>query len=421
MIRKYYPCILAVLATAIFFTNFDVYAYNSELLPVPPLFWIGLFALLAAPYLLTGATLKIIRQSPLALWCFLYTLISCGWFLFSASPSEDAWQELRWRALSVIFLLVALLVLAREDAVVWARRSILLAVFAAIGVNIYELFYPQTFSSVIGRAAGLYVNPNQAGVALVLGMIATLDLIPPRWRLAFALFVGTGVAVTFSRSAMLGWAIVMIITLWTKQISLRRSLAVGFAIAVLAAVGLAWQWQGVMDKLKDSNVLNANVMGRLEWLNRAEAQDNSALEREAVAAIALDLFADSPLVGNGVGASRKLLAIQGGVEISSHNQYLNLMVDHGFLGCLLLPLLVLACVWRAGGDGRRRAVAFVTFVLFMGFFSHNLLEERFILLTFALLAAMNIAEARAAVPAAVTVRHRPLAPLPQLTAVIESR
>jgi O-antigen ligase len=294
-----------------------------------------------------------------------------------------------------------------------------MAVLVATAVNIYELFYPQTFSSVIGRAAGLYVNPNQAGVALVLGLIATLDLIPPRGRLVFALLVGTGVAVTFSRSAMSGWALVMLTMLWTKQINLRRSLAGGFAIAVIAVAGLAWQWDNVMDKLKDSNVLNANVMGRLEWLNRVEAQDNSALEREAVAAIAMDRFADSPLVGNGVGASRKLLAIKGGIEISSHNQYLNLMVDHGFLGCLMLPLLVLACVWQRGGDGRRRAFAFAAFVLFMGLFSHNLLEERFILLIFALLAAMNISASRA--PAQAASRRPVLAPLPQLATVIESR
>lgn len=420
MIRRYYPRILAVLATAIFFTNFDVYAYNSELLPVPPLFWVGLFALLAAPYLASGATLRIIRESPLALWCFLYLLISCGWFLFDASPSEDAWQELRWRVLSVVFLLVALLVLAREDAHVWARRSILIAVLAAIGVNFFELFYPETFSAVVGRAAGLYMNPNQAGLALVVGMIATLDLIPPRWRLAFALLVGTGVAVTFSRSAMLGWAIVMLSTLWSKQINLRRSLAVGCAIAIIATVILAWQWVNVIDKLKDANVLNANVMGRLEGLSQTDAQDDSAFEREAVAAIALDQFADSPLIGNGVGASRKLLTIKGGIEISSHNQYLNLMVDHGLLGALLFPLIVLACIWHARGQSRYRAFAFAAFISVIGFFSHNLLEERCTLLIFACFAATSFAERRAIAPAAAAQRRRPLAPLPQFSTAIES-
>lgn len=421
MIRKYYPRILAVLAAVIFFTNFDTYAYNSELLPVPPLFWIGVFAALALPYFLSSATLLTIRQAMLARWCFLYLLITCTWFLLQSSQSEDAWQELRIRALSLIFLLTALIVLAREGAQLWARRSVMIITIAAIGVNFYELFYPQTFSSVVGRAAGLYMNPNQAGVALILGMILTLDLIPPRWRLAFALLVGTGVGVTFSRAAMTGWAIVILIMFWTKQINLRRSLAVGVAITVISAVLLAWQWDNVMDKLSTSNVLNDNVMGRLAWINQPMADDNSTVERTAVAAIAFEMFADNPLIGNGVGASRKLLTIAGGIQISSHNQYLNLMVDHGILGCLLLPLLVLANLWQSRGDERRRAITFAAFVLFMGFFSHNLIEERFILLAYSLLAAINVAGKRASVPGRTAPRLRQPSPLPQLASVIETR
>ncbi|MEK6302022.1 MAG: O-antigen ligase family protein [Acidobacteriota bacterium] len=421
MIRRIYPCILAVLLTAIFFTNFDVYAYASEALPVPPLYWIGLFAALAVPYLLSNASMRIIRQSPLALWCFLFLLISCGWFLFEGAAPEDAWQELRLRVLSVVFLLVALLVLARKDAQLWARRSILIAVITAIGLNFYELFYPRTFSSVVGRSAGLYVNPNQAGVALVLGMIATVDLIPPRWRLAFALLVGAGVAVTVSRSAMAGWAIVMLIMMWTKQLKLRRSLAVGFGVTLIAVVTLAWQWDTVIFGLKDSNVLNVNVIGRLEGMNQGEAPDDSAFDRGEVAAIAFDLFADSPLIGNGVGASRRLLTISGGIQISSHNQYLNLMVDHGLLGCLILPGLVLMTVWQVRGDQRRRVLAFAGFVLFMGLFSHNIIDERFMLLIFSLFAAMAISEGRESVPAAAAMRSRRLSPLPQLATAIESR
>jgi len=421
MIRKYYPRILAVLAAVIFFTNFDVYVYNSERLSVPPLFWIGVFAALALPYLLSSATLTIIRQAPLARWCFLYLLISCVWFLLQPSQSDAAWQELRTRALSVVFLMVALIVMAREDAHLWARRCVMIITLAAVGVNFYELFYPQTFSSVMGRAAGLYINPNQAGVALILGMIVTLDLIPSRWRLAFVLLVGTGVAVTFSRAAMTGWAIVVFITFWTRQINLRRSLAVGFTIMVISALLLAWQWDNVMDKLKVSNVLNDNVMGRLEWLNQPMADDNSSLERAAVAAIAFERFADAPLIGSGIGASRKLLTITGGLQISSHNQYLNMMVDHGLLGFLVLPLLLLASIWQSRGDERRRAITFAAFLLFMGFFSHNLLEERYTLLIYSLIAAMNVVSKKARVPALEAPRLRQPLPLPQLSSVIETR
>ena len=129
-------------------------------------------------------------------------------------------------------------------------------------------------------------------------------------------------------------------------------------------------------------------MGRLGWLDQPLASDSSALGRKEVAAIAFEKFADNPILGEGVGASQRLLIVEGGTEISSHNQYLNLMVDHGVLGFFILPFLALAILWQTRSPARHTAFAFAVFILYSGFFSHNILDERFILLTFSLIAAM---------------------------------
>jgi O-antigen ligase len=219
-------------------------------------------------------------------------------------------------------------------------------------------------------------------------MILTLTLLPQRYRLLFVLIVGVGVLFTFSRAAIVGWIICVLIIIKTDQISLRRSLATGFAVAAISMIVITAQWDNIQYKLEDMGVLNSNVMGRLDWFNKSVALDSSALGRQEVAAIAFEKFADNPILGEGVGSSQRLLIVEGGTEISSHNQYLNLMVDHGIAGIFILPFLALALLWQARGEAKHTGFAFVAFILFIGFFSHNILEERFILLTFSLMAAM---------------------------------
>jgi O-antigen ligase len=140
--------------------------------------------------------------------------------------------------------------------------------------------------------------------------------------------------------------------------------------------------------LMDLGVLNKDVSKRIEsFVNPQEfATDESAAQRAAVFGGAWEMFASNPIVGSGVGASREWE-----YEISSHNQYLNLMVDHGALGFFILPLIILASIWGAQGEARQVSSSFAAFVVCWGFFSHNVLEEYYILLTFALLASMSLA------------------------------
>ena len=408
MLIRYYPRILAVVAVAVFFTNLDVYLFNSETTGIVPLYWIAAFGVVAAPLYFSKGALLSLRQAPIARWGYGFLMITCVWLLFQPSPSEVAWQELRTRSLSVAFILVLMCVFANCEAQVWARRAILVAVLMGIGLNTYELFNPQAFSSIVGRSAGLYINPNQSGAALVLGLVLTISLLPQRLRLLFALMVGGAILLTFSRSAIVGWAIVMIVILKTGQISLRKSLAVGFSVIVIGLIVLVAQWDRIQYQLEDLGVLNSNVMGRVEWFNQPMASDSSALGRQEVAEIAFEKFADNPIFGEGVGASQKLLMVEGGTEISTHNQYLNLMVDHGIMGFFILPLLVLAILWQARGEARHTGMTLAAFTLYIGFFSHNILDERFVLLTFTLLAAMVFSSRQPKAPTARQPQTRPV-------------
>src|SRR4029078_9922083 len=93
---------------------------------------------------------------------------------------RGAWKELNARVLTVVSLVSMVGVFSTRDAVRWARWSVFVAVCLALAVNGYELFNPKTFSEVMGRSAGLYMNPNQAAAALVAGLALTLGIVPER-------------------------------------------------------------------------------------------------------------------------------------------------------------------------------------------------------------------------------------------------
>jgi O-antigen ligase len=129
-----------------------------------------------------------------------------------------------------------------------------------------------------------------------------------------------------------------------------------------------------------------NVMERVDWLfNPLGIQDASALERKKVAELSWKMFTDHPFVGNGLGSTEAWSESQ-----STHNMYLYLMADHGIIGVMILPLLCLAVVWRSYGEARQIAIPFVLFILFFGFFSHNVIDDYCTLIAFALMAAMSI-------------------------------
>jgi O-antigen ligase len=387
MLAKYYPRVLAVAAVLIFFMNLDGYLFSSEILEsVPPLYWIVGYLVLTAPLLLDRKVFTAAQRSPLIWWCYGFILISGIWLFFQSSHSEIVWQEFRLRVLSVLFLLCLLVVLYREDVQSCVRHTVLIAVLIGAAINFYELFHPTSLSLIVGRSAGLYMNPNQSANALVLGMIFCIGILNQRFRALLMLMVLGGVIVTFSRAAIAGYFIVVLALVLTGVVSLRKSLLVGvIGLSALLIPLMVW-WDDLLFQLKGLGVLNQNVLERVDWFtNPKGTTDYSSLERQDVAGAAWRMFTDRPILGHGIASTKAW-----SYAVSSHNQYLSLMADHGILGAFILPLLVLAVTWRASGEVRRTALTFAAFALFIGLFSHNVLDERYFLIMFSLMAAMVV-------------------------------
>ncbi|MFZ3012678.1 MAG: O-antigen ligase family protein [Nitrospira sp.] len=380
----YYRNGLAILAVMVFSTGWPY--FQAEIFPSfgQPKHWIIAFFVLSL--VLSVPTLmrqQDVLKVPLAVWCFGFAWVTILWFLES-SQSEKAWEVVRERLASIMLMLSCLMIFSSPSAIRLARWALVFTVLFGVAFYIYDFFVPSPFTVIPGRGAGLHLNPNTSGEALVLGMILSVTVLPPLWRGPFLLLAGAGIFVTFSRSDIMAWVMAVSGLLFVvKGVQIRN--LVWTALLSLFVVGLVLlpKLDAILATMDQTGVITKDTEVRFAWLTSPlEVTDSSGLSRAYVAKQAWEKFADHPWVGHGTGSMYESF------DIAPHNQYLSYMVDHGVLGTIAVPSLVLALIWRARGETRYLGLVFGVIILFLGFFTHNLLDFGHTLLLFALLAAM---------------------------------
>jgi hypothetical protein len=305
-------------------------------------------------------------RSPLLAWTCAFFLVVTTWAVWTASSPFDL-PALRAYYRSLGFL--AAFVVIFDDA--RARRAAALTVAAAVVVasalNLAELFEVVRFAGqedmrVAGRAGGLYVNANVAGFAIVFGLAIAVRAVSPRWHMPLLVVATAGVFATFSRGAAICLAALLPLLVWRRHIRAGRL----SLLVVLVAIGISVDGGDFRRFLDARGILTADTSARLEL-----EQDDSG--RAGLARNAWEMFLDAPFAGNGLGAT-----------LESHNQFLTLAGDHGLVGLLLFPALALALVLANPG-----ALPLALVLLLAGVFSHNLLDDRTILIALALAAARD--------------------------------
>ena len=138
---------LAVIAVAVFYTNWPDYAH-SRLGILVPYQWVLGFGVLSLPFLFRPIVASEMLKSPVVIWCFGYALVTMMWFLGS-SQSDVAWQVVRTRFLSIVELLLLLALFANPEANRFARYALVVAVSVGSVLQIYEVYFPMSFSEVL--------------------------------------------------------------------------------------------------------------------------------------------------------------------------------------------------------------------------------------------------------------------------------
>ncbi len=312
---------------------------------------------------------KRVLQKPLVLWVF-GTLMLLTWAMLVRTFNSPIGytnylflREFGVQVNSIAFLLTCVVMFDDPYVLHLTKRVVVIATLVGVLLSVCDVLKPGTFSNIPGRGAGLYVQPNGAGMATVFGCLIGLTVIRRRWsREVFFLCCLIGVTATFSREAMVAFAVVPVAGSLSGVLSPRRLLvAGGIGIALFVVFNLA-------GTLSDNDVLNANWSRlTLHW------SDSSTIARERLAEKTVEAFEEAPLIGQGFGTTLYWNDNQ------SHNSYLSLVADCGIVGILVIPALILSI--------RRRAwdfYAFASIFLVWGLFSHTLLSDLFGLISLAI-------------------------------------
>jgi O-Antigen ligase len=382
-----YQYFISIIATFLFFSEFPDYLHVSSRLPVVPLIWIYVFAILSLPFI------KKIRNvpKPLLIWIAVYLGVSVL-SLMTVSSDEISFTDFRAKVLSVLFILL-MHAIYQQKSLTHVKYTIVAVVMLTCFNNLVELFNPRFFTELnVGRPAGFYVDPNKTGCALMLGTIFGINVIKKEYRWIYILISGIGVLTTFSRGAMIGWVICVGILIAGKVISDQRHKVLIPAVLLLLLLISINPLESLTDYFKSSNEAGSNydIIKRLEEFQNPSANEDSASERQAVATGGWLMFGRHPFWGNGLASTRKWNIS----EVSTHNMYLYFMADHGIIGMIFLPGAVFGVVYANRGEQRTILICFTVFISLWGFFSHEVLAERYILSMFAFTAAMNTNQQR---------------------------
>lgn len=323
----------------------------------------------------------------LNLWIIFYLCVILLWYILP--HNEFLIHELRRKMFSILslFIFMVFIFCDNDDSSI-VRQAVLVTTLVSVFNNIYEFIKPYTFFpidstvGVVGRSAGFYYNPTISGGAIVLGVILSLSIVPKVYRMWYIFFSFIGIFLTFSRSAIIGFVLAYLVMTLKKQLHFKYLVFIPIILFTLISLSLPFLINYAETTYgRDSR----NIINRTMWfLDPAAHKDMSENEREQVAGKAFNMFTQHPFFGAGLGSTRHWDA-----RVSTHNIHLTNMAEIGLLGILIYPLLIYVVIRHARDETKKTAVVFATFVFFIGFFSHNVLDELYFLFAFALMANLS--------------------------------
>jgi len=343
------------------------YFYVVGAVGIKPLYWY-FFTIVCAAWVVFWSRFLIVCNLPqkFILWVGVYLFYSIVSFLYS-SQSTFVVDKLIDGLESVVLLLSFLVLLKQKKGADIASLTLIAVIGFAVPMNMIDFFSP-AWSTVPGRAAGLYMNSNTSGSILVMSMVMSVFFVPHKFRLLYCLSIGLAVLVTFSRSSWLLWGIAVSgLSVFGYIVPQKKKITMIFAL-LMAVILLFSLLSGVaLELLSNTGIaqyLTPNTIARLGGGSEAFS-DSSAVSRSDAAMFAWELFQDRPWFGFGLGSARELTLV------SPHNMYLLMAAEGGLFG-VAVYLTLLVILWQLSDDLGKIMVAIISVA---SLFSHNLLEQ----------------------------------------------
>jgi O-antigen ligase len=194
-----------------------------------------------------------------------------------------------------------------------------LIIIIAIGVSsilFNVLFFPTDY----GRYSGFYMDPNSAGFASLIGFALCFGLKNQKWKLIGHFFFTFCGILTFSRTFLLLWFILIIISIFQNKKNF-KILGIGIAtILLLFSVNQLLKLNSERFNIIDSIVNKGQVNSFTKKNPRTETWS-----------LYYDLIANSPIVGSGYKTFTSDVIHDDGV----HNNYLRILGESGIFPFLL--------------------------------------------------------------------------------------
>lgn len=396
-----------VILIAIYF-NLPAYSFTLDAAILPKYFYF-LFALLLAPLvLLKIKSFTSYLVSPIAIWAMSLLALNCVHLLADVDGSNESSNLIlsRIQMTGLMILVGFAFTRIRRDA--YEAIFVLLAVLLPCAI-IADFLYPGFFYSadspgvVVGRAAGTFINSNNASEAMLVAFVLACPLVSKKYRSPLIMLCGIGVLLTFSRAAMGAWLVIFAYLLFRRKLS--RISAVMALVLVITPLLLGGM-ESYLRQRSDLDQSIENIENRLSFLSNRRFDDESAIERAAVFQAGWDAFVRNPVTGIGAGTTMHPSRAWP-YHASTHNQLVFLAAEYGLPGLLAWCWLGF-CLMRGryfqDKDFQRLTVLFF---LLMTPFTHNMFDLPYWLFTFMLVAQRPArAERGNAVPVASFVVNR---------------
>jgi O-antigen ligase len=362
-----------------------IYAKNEGFLP--KYFYYAFFVALAPLPILRFRLLLSYVTSPFSLWALALIMLYIAHLMVALTDGDQSRADLIGTRIQYAVLAVALgfacsITRTTSYEHIFPFLAVLTSTTVIVDFLLPGVFYPLgSEGTVLGRAAATFFNPTVAGEAMLLTFVLAIPVVRPRYRPVLLFLVGAGVIVTFSRAAILGWMLLWLCLLLRKSVP-KYTLVV--PLVALAALPLLGSFESYLEGREDLSAGLDNLLRRLEFFQDQVLDDDSALERAQVLEAGLALFLEHPIVGAGAGTT-DLWSLRG----STHNQPVMLAAEYGVLG-IALWLWLAVILWKGKYfQDRTFQLISLTGFIFLSMFSHNIFDQVYWLMTFALVSGQR--------------------------------
>ena len=360
------------------------YLYLIEATRIPPAYFTISLLFLTLLYIVfiaaRGEAVKV--YNPGVLWLFIASFTAMLYYF----GGSTGWLNLSSVSAGMLFsgilcVICVIIVMGTKESPVptfsFTLKALLLIGSLAI---VYDFFFPGFFVDPtseytnVGRGAAYYVNANNAGMAIVYGVIfiiATTKSASKYFFIAIAMFA---LVLTFSRSSWVAFLVVMLISTMVGAISKKAMLlTISFILLIPSFTSFALIFLLSSSRLDYESII-FGLEGSFSRFNILESMsDYSALERVSAMNSALEAISQSPFLGSGIGSTQQLYGH------APHNSFLEFWADFGIPGLLLNVFLIVIIAIRFYGENTPREkkvfCLLTSAALFVfGFFSHALIS-----------------------------------------------